>query len=79
MRWGSGAYDPNGIVQKALREAKKQFRTCTISQMYVCVSTLHTDIVECSGHDVNDATLELLAKTAVSGVEAGADMVAPLI
>ena len=44
---GSGAYDPNGIVQKALREANSS-RTCTISQMYVCVSTLHTDIAECS-------------------------------
>ena len=45
---GSGAYDPNGIVQKALREAKNSSRTCTISQMYVCVSTLHTDTAECS-------------------------------
>ena len=76
---GSGAYDPNGIVQKALREAKKQF-----PDMYyitdVCMCE-YTSLGHCGvlcGHDVNnDATLELLAKTAVSHVEAGADMVAP--
>ena len=76
---GSGAYDPNGIVQKALREAKKQFpdRYC-ITDVCMCEYTSHGHCGVLCGHDVdNDATLELLAKTAVSHIEAGADMVAP--
>ena len=76
---GSGAYDPNGIVQKALREAKKQFPDMYyITAVCMCEYTSHGHCGVLCGHDVNnDATLELLAKTAVSHVEAGADMVAP--
>ena len=76
---GSGAYDPNGIVQKALREAKKQFPDLYyITDVCMCEYTSHGHCGVLCGHDVNnDATLELLAKTAVSHVEAGADMVAP--
>ena len=76
---GSGAYDPNGIVQKALREAKKQFPDMYyITDVCICEYTSHGHCGVLCGHDVNnDATLELLAKTAVSHVEAGADMVAP--
>ncbi|NSK15523.1 porphobilinogen synthase [Blautia wexlerae] len=76
---GSGAYDPNGIVQKALREAKKQFPDIYyITDVCMCEYTSHGHCGVLCGHDVNnDATLELLAKTAVSHVEAGADMVAP--
>ena len=76
---GSGAYDPNGIVQKALREAKKQFPDMYyITDVCMCEYTSHGHCGVFCGHDVNnDATLELLAKTAVSHVEAGADMVAP--
>ena len=76
---GSGAYDPNGIVQKALREAKKQFPDMYyITDVCMCEFTSHGHCGVLCGHDVNnDATLELLAKTAVSHVEAGADMVAP--
>lgn len=76
---GSGAYDPNGIVQKALREAKKQFPDMYyITDVCMCEYTSHAHCGVLCGHDVNnDATLELLAKTAVSHVEAGADMVAP--
>ena len=76
---GSGAYDPNGIVQKALREAKKQFPDrYYITDVCMCEYTSHGHCGVLCGHDVNnDATLELLAKTAVSHVEAGADMVAP--
>ena len=74
---GSQAYAENGIVQRALREARKQF-----PEMYlitdVCMYTSHGHCGVLCGHDVeNDATLELLAKTALSHVEAGADMVAP--
>ena len=76
---GSGAYDSNGIVQKALREAKKQFPDMYyITDVCMCEYTSHGHCGVLCGHDVNnDATLELLAKTAVSHVEAGADMVAP--
>ena len=76
---GSGAYDPNGIVQKALREAKKQFPDMYyITDVCMCEYTSHGHCGVLCGHDVNnDATLELLAKTAVSHEEAGADMVAP--
>ena len=76
---GSGAYDPNGIVQKALREAKKQFPDMYyITDVCMCEYTSHGHCGVLCGHDVNnDATLELLAKTAISHVEAGADMVAP--
>ena len=76
---GSGAYDPNGIVQKALREAKKQFPDMYyITDVCMCEYTSHGHCGVLCGHDVNnDATLELLAKTAFSHVEAGADMVAP--
>ena len=76
---GSGAYDPDGIVQKALREAKKQFSDMYyITDVCMCEYTSHGHCGVLCGHDVNnDATLELLAKTAVSHVEAGADMVAP--
>lgn len=76
---GSGAYDPNGIVQKALREAKKKFPDMYyITDVCMCEYTSHGHCGVLCGHDVdNDATLELLAKTAVSHIEAGADMVAP--
>ena len=74
---GSGAYDPNGIVQKALREAKKQFPDMYyITDVCMCEYTSHGHCGVLCGHDVNnDATLELLAKTAVSHVEAGADII----
>ena len=76
---GSGASDSNGIVQTALREAKKQFPDMYyITDVCMCEYTSHGHCGVLCGHDVNnDATLELLAKTAVSHVEAGADMVAP--
>lgn len=76
---GSGAYAQDGIVQKALREAKKQFPDMYyITDVCMCEYTSHGHCGVLCGHDVdNDATLELLAKTALSHVEAGADMVAP--
>ncbi len=76
---GSGAYDPDGIVQKALRAAKKEFPDLYyITDVCMCEYTSHGHCGVLCGHDVdNDATLPLLAKTALSHVEAGADMVAP--
>jgi porphobilinogen synthase len=76
---GSGAYDPEGIVQQALRAAKKEFPDLYyITDVCMCEYTSHGHCGVLCGHEVqNDATLELLAKTALSHVEAGADMVAP--
>ena len=76
---GSGVFYLYGSVQKALREAKKQFPDMYyITDVCMCEYTSHGHCGVLCGHDVNnDATLELLAKTAVSHVEAGADMVAP--
>ena len=77
--FGSGAYDENGIVQKALREARKSFPDLyLITDVCMCEYTSHGHCGVLCGHEVeNDATLKLLAKTALSHVEAGADMVAP--
>ena len=76
---GSGAYDPEGIVQKALRQARKDFpEMYLITDVCMCEYTSHGHCGVLCGHDVdNDRTLELLAKTALSHIEAGADMVAP--
>ena len=76
---GSQAYDPDGIVQRALRESKKRFPDLYyITDVCMCEYTSHGHCGVLCGHDVdNVATLELLAKTALSHVEAGADMVAP--
>ena len=76
---GSQAYAEDGIVQKAIREAKKQFPDMYyITDVCMCEYTSHGHCGVLCGHDVeNDKTLELLAKTALSHVQAGADMVAP--
>lgn len=76
---GSQAYAENGIVQKALREARKQFpEMYLITDVCMCEYTSHGHCGVLQGKEVeNDATLDLLAKTALSHVEAGADMVAP--
>lgn len=76
---GSGAYAEDGIVQRALREAKKNFpQMYLVTDVCMCEYTSHGHCGVLSGHDVeNDETLKLLAKTALSHVEAGADMVAP--
>ena len=76
---GSGAYDPEGIVQRALRIAKEKFpELYYVTDVCMCEYTSHGHCGVLCGHDVdNDKTLELLAKTALFHVEAGADMVAP--
>ena len=76
---GSGAYAEEGIVQKALRRAKIQVPDLYyITDVCMCEYTSHGHCGVLCGQDVdNDKTLELLAKTALSHVQAGADMVAP--
>lgn len=77
---GSGAYAEDGIVQKALREARRQYgeELYLITDVCMCEYTSHGHCGVLCGHEVdNDQTLKLLAKTALSHAQAGADMVAP--
>ncbi|MFV0527684.1 MAG: porphobilinogen synthase [Lachnospiraceae bacterium] len=76
---GSGAYAANGIVQEALRVSKKEMpELYCITDVCMCEYTSHGHCGILRGHTVdNDATLPYLADTALSHVQAGADMVAP--
>jgi len=76
---GSGAYASDGIVQQALRSLRERYPDLVlVTDVCLCEYTSHghCGVIE-NGEVVNDATLELLARTAVSHVEAGADVVAP--
>ena len=76
---GSGAYAADGIVQRALRSLRERYPDLVlITDVCLCEYTSHghCGVIE-DGEVANDATLELLARTAVSHVEAGADVVAP--
>jgi len=76
---GSGAYDSDGIVQRAARAIKAACpELVLITDVCLCEYTSHghCGVLRDSGVD-NDRTLELLAATAVSQAEAGADVVAP--
>jgi len=76
---GKGAYDENGIVQRAVREIKKNFpEICIITDVCLCEYTSHghCGIVE-NGQILNDPSLDLLADTALSHAVSGADIVAP--
>ena len=76
---GSAAHDPNGIVQRAIREIKDHSDIFITTDVCLCEYTDHghCGILDADGYVNNDKTLEVLAKTALSHVEAGADMVAP--
>jgi porphobilinogen synthase len=76
---GSGAYDPHGVVQKAITAIKGKIPGLyVITDVCMCEYTSHGHCGLIENGDVkNDPTLELLAKEAVSHVKAGADMVAP--
>ena len=77
---GSQAYAQDGIVQRALEKAREEFKNdmYLITDVCMCEYTSHGHCGVLCGQEVeNDATLELLAKTALSHVQAGADMVAP--
>ena len=76
---GSGAYAKNGIVQQAIKELKNSAPEMNvITDVCLCEYTDHGHCGCLVGQEVdNDATLELLAKTALSHARAGADMVAP--
>ena len=76
---GSGAWEPDGIVQRTLRALRAEVPGLTlVTDVCLCEYTSHGHCgVLRDGEVANDETLELLARTAVSHVEAGADVVAP--
>jgi porphobilinogen synthase len=77
---GSEAYDEHGIVQEAIRELKAKVpELYVITDVCMCEYTSHghCGILDDAGCVINDVTIELLAREAVSHAEAGADMVAP--
>lgn len=76
---GSGAYHPEGVIQKAIKVIKGAVpELVVVADTCLCEYTSHGHCgVVVNGYVDNDKTLELLAKTAVSQAQAGADMVAP--
>jgi len=76
---GSEAYASNGIVQKAIRAIKKEISDLLVfTDVCLCEYTSHGHCGILAGEEIlNDETISVLAKEAVSHVEAGADMVAP--
>jgi porphobilinogen synthase len=76
---GSGAWIEDGIVQQALRALRPRFpELLLVTDVCLCEYTSHGHCgVVVDGEVDNDASVELLARTAVSHVEAGADAVAP--
>ncbi len=76
---GSEAYDPEGIIQEAVRVIKREVPDMlVITDVCLCEYTDHghCGIVD-NGHVDNDASLELLARAALTQVQAGSDLVAP--
>jgi porphobilinogen synthase len=76
---GSGAWDDDGVVQRALRDLRSRFpELVLLTDVCLCEYTDHGHCgVIVDGQVDNDATLDLLARTAVSHVDAGADAVCP--
>jgi porphobilinogen synthase len=77
---GSGAWDDEGIVQLATRAIKEASPdTVVVTDLCLCEYTSHGHCGVVRSDDVvdNDATLDLLARTAVSQARAGADLIAP--
>ena len=76
---GSGAYDPEGIIQEAVRVIKERAPgLLVVGDVCLCEYTDHGHCgVISEGRIDNDATLELLARAALTQAQAGADMVAP--
>ena len=77
---GSGAWDDEGIVQLATRAIKEAHpELIVITDLCLCEYTSHghCGVVREDGNVDNDATLELLARTAISQARAGADVIAP--
>jgi len=78
---GTGAYDPDGIVQVALRDLRDEVGDSLVLVADLCLDEYtdhgHCGVVRADGAVDNDATLELYARTAVAQADAGAGIVAP--
>ncbi|MHB1050355.1 MAG: porphobilinogen synthase [Bacteroidota bacterium] len=76
---GSGAYDENGIIQQAVRALKKEIpELMVITDVCLCEYTSHGHCGIVRGDEiVNDASVELLTREALTHAQAGADMIAP--
>ncbi|MDY7101734.1 MAG: porphobilinogen synthase [Actinomycetota bacterium] len=78
---GSGAWDPDGIVQLALGDLRREVGDAMVLMADLCLDEYtshgHCGIVTPDGEVDNDATLDLYAQVAVAQAEAGADVVAP--
>ncbi|MEJ2615696.1 MAG: porphobilinogen synthase, partial [Ignavibacteriaceae bacterium] len=76
---GSEAYDPNGIIQKAVKAVKSEVKNLlVITDVCLCEYTSHGHCGLLKGEEIlNDETVDLLVKESLSHVEAGADIVAP--
>ncbi len=75
---GSGAYDPGGIIQQAVARIKETSKIVVITDLCLCEYTSHGHCGLIRENEIlNDETLPLLGKTAVSQARAGADVVAP--
>lgn len=78
---GSGAWDPDGIVQVALRELRDAFGDSIVLMSDLCLDEYtshgHCGLLTPTGEVDNDTTLELYAEVALAQATAGADIVAP--
>jgi porphobilinogen synthase len=78
---GSQAWDPNGIVQLALRDVKDDLGDRVVVMADLCLDEYtdhgHCGVLTAAGEVDNDATLELYGRVAVAQARAGADIVAP--
>jgi porphobilinogen synthase len=78
---GSGAWDPNGIAQVALRSLRDSFGDDIVLMADLCLDEYtshgHCGVLRSDGSVDNDATLELYARVALAQAEAGAAVVAP--
>lgn len=76
---GSEAYDPEGIIQRAVRAIKSEVKNLlVITDVCMCEYTSHGHCGLLNGEEIlNDETLELLAKEALTHAQAGADIIAP--
>ncbi|MFH1962983.1 MAG: porphobilinogen synthase [bacterium] len=76
---GSESYDENGIIQQAVRNIKKAgLKIMVITDVCLCEYTIHGHCgISKDGRILNDESIDLLSKVALSHVRAGADMVAP--
>ncbi len=76
---GTGAYEKDGVVQKAIRGLKESSDLLVIADLCLCEYTDHghCGLLDECGCVRNDETIELYGRTAVSQAEAGADIIAP--